>query len=86
MTLRTRNKQEVGTATSMKTQKGGRSEEKRKRKSKLNVIIVEFGSYLIYFQFYLAGRCSQPHKMKIRGDNNRPYTSSFPGHLFGWSS
>lgn len=59
---------------------------KRKRKSKLNVIIVEFGSYLIYFQFYLAGRCSQPHKMKIRGDNNRPYTSSFPGQLFGWSS
>lgn len=49
MTLRTREKQEVGTVTSVKTQKGGRREEKRKGKSKLSVIIMEFGSYPLYF-------------------------------------
>lgn len=63
MTLRTRNKQEVGTVIPMKTQKEKRREEKRKRKLKLNVIIMEFGRYLLYFKFCLDGRCSQPHKM-----------------------
>lgn len=47
MTLRTRKKQEVGTVTSVKTQKGRRRKEKRKGKS--NVIIMEFGSYPLYF-------------------------------------
>lgn len=41
--------------TSKKTQKGEGREEKRKGKSKLNVIIIEFGSFIPAIFLILAG-------------------------------